>query len=268
MGRIGERFARLRKAGDRALVPFVTAGDPDLGTTGELVLAMAEAGADAIELGVPFSDPTADGPTIQRASDRALVGGTTLRRVLALVKQLRPQVPIPLLLMGYANPFYALGVDGFVQEAGAAGVDGIICPDLPPEEGADLYGALEKAALDAVLLAAPTTTPARLALLARETRGFLYYVSLTGVTGARQSLATGIEEGVRAVRALTDVPVCVGFGVGTPEQAAEIGRYADGVVVGGAIVDRIERAANPDAAVTEVARFVAELKAPLRAKRL
>jgi tryptophan synthase alpha chain len=267
MGRIGDRFARLRAAGDKALMPFVTAGDPDLGTTADLLLAMAEAGADVIELGVPFSDPTADGPTIQRASERSLAGGTTLRRVLALVKELRPQLEIPLLLMGYANPFYALGVDGFVQEAVVAGVDGVICPDLPPEEGADLYGALEKAGIDGVLMATPTTTPARLALLARATRGFLYYVSLTGVTGARGALATGIEAGVGAVRALSDVPVCVGFGVSTPEHAAEIGRYADGVVVGGAIVDRIERAKSRDAAVSAVARFVGELKAPLRAKR-
>ncbi len=245
-------------------MPFVTAGDPDLGTTAELVLALAEAGADAIELGVPFSDPTADGPTIQRASERSLAGGTTLRRVLTLVKQLRPQVEIPLLLMGYANPFYALGVSGFVQEAAAAGVDGIICPDLPPEEGADLYGALEQAGIDGVLLAAPTTTPERLALLARATSGFLYYVSLTGVTGARATIAEGVEAGVRAVRAHSDVPVCVGFGVSTPAQAGEIARYADGVVVGGAIVERIERAANRDAAISDVARFVAELKAPLR----
>lgn len=248
-------------------MPFVTAGDPELGTTAELVLAMAEAGADAIELGVPFSDPTAEGPTIQRASERALAGGTTLRRILALVKQLRPQVEVPLVLMGYANPFYALGAEGFAQEARAAGVDGIICPDLPPEEGADLYAALAGAGIDGVLLAAPTTTPARLALLARATRGFLYYVSLTGVTGARQALAAGIEEGVRAVRAHSDVPVCVGFGVSTPEQAAEIARFADGVAVGSAIVDRIERAKSRDAAVTDVARFVAELKAPLRAPR-
>jgi len=193
-------------------VPFVTAGDPDLPTTAELVLAMAEAGADAIELGVPFSDPIADGPTIQRASQRALAGGTTLRRVLALVKELRPQLEIPLLLMGYANPFYALAVDGFVAEAAAAGVDGIICPDLPPEEGADLYRALEKAGIDGVLLAAPTTTPERLALLASRTRGFLYYVSLTGVTGARATIAQGVEAGVRAARAHADVPICVGFG--------------------------------------------------------
>jgi tryptophan synthase alpha chain len=248
-------------------VPFVTAGDPDLVTSGELVLAMADAGADAIELGVPFSDPTAEGPTIQRASERALAGGTTLRRVLGLVKQLRPQLEVPLLLMGYANPYYALGVDGFVAEAAAAGVDGILCPDLPPEEGADLYGALEKAGIDGVLLAAPTTTPERLRMLATRTRGFLYYVSLTGVTGARRALAAGVEEGVRAVRAVSDVPVCVGFGVSTPEQAAEVGRYADGVVVGSAIVDRIEAAASRDAAVDTVSRFVAELKAPLRRPR-
>jgi tryptophan synthase alpha chain len=264
MSRIADRFARLRAAGERALVPFVTAGDPDLATSAELVIAMQEAGADAVELGVPFSDPIADGPTIQRASERALAGGTTLRRILALVKQLRPQVRIPLLLMGYANPFYALGAEGFAQEAAASGVDGIICPDLPPEEGADLYGALEKAGVDAVLLAAPTTTPQRLALLVERTRGFLYCVSLTGVTGARAVVAQDVEASVRAAKALRDVPVCVGFGVSTPAHAAEIGRYADGVVVGGAIVDRIERAKSRDAAVSDVARFVAELKAPLR----
>jgi tryptophan synthase alpha chain len=265
MSRIADRFARLRRAGEKALVPFVTAGDPDLATTAELVIAMAEAGADAIELGVPFSDPIADGPTIQRASERALAGGTTLRRILALVKQLRPQVEIPLLLMGYANPFYALGPEGFAAEAAASGVDGVICPDLPPEEGADLYGALEKAGVDAVLLAAPTTTPKRLALLVERTRGFLYCVSLTGVTGARSAVAQGVETSVRAAKALRDIPVCVGFGVSTPAHAADIGRYADGVVVGGAVVDRIERAKSRDAAVTDVARFVAELKAPLRA---
>ena len=248
-------------------MPFVTAGDPDLATTAELVVAMAEAGADAIELGVPFSDPIADGPTIHRASERALAGGTTLRRVLGLVKQLRPQVDVPLLLMGYANPYYALGVHGFVQEAAAAGVDGVICPDLPPEEGAELYDALGQAGIDGVLLAAPTTTPARLARLVARTRGFLYCVSLTGVTGARAAVAQGVEANVRAAQALGDVPVCVGFGVSTPAHAAAIGRYADGVVVGGAVVDCIERAKSRDEAVSAVARFVAELKTPLRAPR-
>jgi tryptophan synthase alpha chain len=245
----------------------VTAGDPDLRTTAELLVAMAAAGADAIELGVPFSDPIADGPTIQRASERALAGGTTLRRVLGLVKELRPQVQIPLLLMGYANPFYALGVDGFAAEAAAAGVDGVICPDLPPEEGADLYGALEETGIDGVLLAAPTTSEARLGLLVERTRGFLYCVSLTGVTGARSAVAQGVESSVRAAKALRDIPVCVGFGVSTPAHAAEIGRYADGVVVGAAIVERIEQAKDPEDAIGAVSAKVSELKAPLREPR-
>jgi tryptophan synthase alpha chain len=264
MSRIGERFAELRRRGERALIPFVTAGDPDLGTTEALVLAMAEAGADLIELGVPFSDPIADGPTIQRASQRALAGGTSLRRVLELVKRLRSRSEVPLILMGYANPFYAMGPRNFVAAAVDSGVDGVIVPDLPPEEGADLYGAAAERGLDAVLLAAPTTTPARLALLAERTRGFLYFVSLTGVTGARARVAIDLEERVRRARALCKLPVCVGFGVSTPEHAREIGRYADGVVVGGALVDRIERAATPEDAVDAAARFVASLKAPLR----
>ncbi len=267
MSRIGPRFDELRKAGERALVPFVTAGDPDLDTTGELVLAMAEAGADLVEIGVPFSDPSADGPTIQRASERALARGVTLRQVLRLVKGLRSQTRTPLLLMGYANPYYAMGAQGFAETAAEAGVDGVICPDLPPEEGADLYAQLTARDIDPVLLAAPTTTDARLALLARETRGFLYYVSLTGVTSARSELATGIEAGIERIRALSEIPVCVGFGISTPAHAAEVGRVADGVVVGSAIVDRIEAAGDRRAVVRSVADFVAELKAPLRAPR-
>jgi tryptophan synthase alpha chain len=264
MSRIAERFAELRRRRERALVPFVTAGDPDLGTTEALVLAMAAAGADLVELGVPFSDPIADGPTIQRASERALAGGTSLRRVLELVKRLRARSELPLLLMGYANPFYAMGPKGFAAAAAEAGVDGVIVPDLPPEEGADLYGAAAEAGIDGVLLAAPTTSDARLRLLAERTRGFLYFVSLTGVTGARASLAADLEARVRSAKAVSRVPVCVGFGVSTPAHAAAIGRFADGVVVGGAIVDRVERAGSPEAAVDAVARFVAELKAPLR----
>ncbi len=264
MNRIDERFAELRGRGERALMPFLTAGDPDLAVSEVLVLAMAEAGADVIEIGVPFSDPIADGPTIQGSSERALAAGASLRRVLELVKRLRDQTPVPLLLMGYANPFYAMGVDGFLDTAAEAGVDGFIVPDLPPEEGADLYEAAARRGIDGVLMAAPTTTPARLARLVKQSRGFLYYVSLTGVTAARETVAAGLEEGVRAAQKLGDVPVCVGFGVSTPEQAAEIGRYADGVVVGSAVVDRIQRAESAAAAADSVARFVAELKAGLR----
>ncbi len=264
MSRITDTFDRLRAAGETAFVPFLTAGDPDLDATGELVLAMADAGADLIEIGVPFSDPTADGPTIQRASERALAGGVTLRRILALVKTLRSQLDTPLLLMGYANPFYAMGVEGFVESAAEAGVDGFLCPDLPPEEGAALYAEAERRGIDGVLLAAPTTTDARLGMLVERSRGFLYYVSLTGVTAARSELAAGIEQGVAAIRRHGDVPVCVGFGISRPEHAARVGAFADGVVVGSAIVDRIEAASDRSDAVRRVADFVRDLKQPLR----
>lgn len=264
MGRLGERFRLLRARGERALVPFVTAGDPDLPTTEALVLAMAEAGADAIEIGVPFSDPIAEGPTIQRSSERALRSGTSLRRVLELVGRLRPRVELPLVLMGYANPVLAMGEARFAEAAAAVGVDGTITVDMPPEESVSLRAALVAGGVDPILLAAPTTCPERLAMLARETRGFLYYVSLTGVTGARSDLAGGIEEQVRRVRKLSDVPVCVGFGVSLPEHARRLAPFADGVVVGSALVDRIASSGSRDAAVDAAARFVAELKAVLR----
>jgi tryptophan synthase alpha chain len=256
-------FEALRGRGERALIPFLTAGDPDLGATEVLVLAMLEAGADAIEIGVPFSDPIAEGPTIQRSSERALAGGASLRRILDLVKRLRGQTDQPLLLMGYANPFYAMSPGGFAEALAEVGVDGVIVPDLPPEEGADLYSAVEAAGIAPVLLAAPTTTRERLALLAARTRGFLYYVSLTGVTGARARLAEDLEEGIRRVREISDVPVCVGFGVSRAEQVRELARFTDGVVVGSAIVDRIEAAASVDAAAASLSSFIEELKAPL-----
>lgn len=263
MGRLSDRFALLRSRGERALIPFLTAGDPDLETSGALVLAMAEMGADAIELGVPFSDPVAEGPTIQRSSERALAGGTSLSRILELVGRLRPQLEIPLLLMGYANPFFAMGPEAFAAAAREAGVDGVIVPDLPPEEGRPFFGACRERGIDGVLLAAPTTRPERLAMLMRETHGFLYYVSLTGVTGERRELWAGIERCVRGAKQLGETPVCVGFGISTPAQAREVGRYADGVVVGSAVVNRIAAAACPSAAVDSVASFVAELKAGL-----
>lgn len=267
MGRISERFAALRARGEVALVPFVTAGDPDLVTTEALLPALEAAGADLIELGVPFSDPMAEGPTIQRASERALASKTTLRRVLELVKKLRPRLEIPLVLMGYANSFLTMGEERLAEACRAVGVDGIICVDVPPEEGPELRAALAEQAVDSILLAAPTTTPERLAMLARETRGFLYYVSLTGVTGAREELARGIEMQVARVRESSEVPVCVGFGVSTPEHARAIAAFADGVVVGSALVDRIAAAASREAAVEAASDFVAELKAALREAR-
>jgi tryptophan synthase alpha chain len=264
MSRIEKRFAELRSRGERAFVPFVTAGDPDLATSEALVLGLAAAGADVIEIGVPFSDPIADGPTIQRATERALLKGTTLRRVLELARRVRAKTEVPLVLMGSANPFYAMGPRGFAQAAAEAGVDGVIVPDLPPEEGAELYGALADASVDGILLAAPTTTPARLALLGERTRGFLYFVSLTGITGARASLAADLEENVRRAKAVCTLPVCVGFGISTPEQARAVGAYADGIVVGSAVVNLVERAKTPDEAVDTVAELGAAMKAVLR----
>ncbi len=264
MGRIAERFALLRERGEPALVTFITAGDPDLETSEALVLCMAQAGADLIEIGVPFSDPIAEGPTIQRASERALAGGTSLRKILALVERLRPRVEVPLLLMGYANPLHAMGPRPFAEAAARVGVDGIIIPDLPPEEGEPFYDACRERGVDPVLLAAPTTTPERLRLLAERTRGFLYYVSLQGVTGARDALASDLEQKVRSLKALADVPVCVGFGIATPEQAERVGRWgADGVVVGSALVSVVAAARDRDEAVDVVAQRVAELKAGL-----
>lgn len=266
MSRIAKRFEDLRERGESALIPFVTAGDPDLETTEALVVALEDAGADLIEIGVPFSDPIAEGPIIQRASERALARGTSLRQILELVSRLRDRVEVPLLLMGYVNPIFAMGSVNFAEAASQVGVDGIIVPDLPPEEGDELYSASSDAGIDPVLLASPTTTPERFRLLVEKTRGFLYYVSLTGVTGTRTSLAEGIEAGVRTAKASGDIPVCVGFGVSSPEHAREIGAYADGVVVGSAIVERVERASDGASAVAEVSAFVAELKEGLRSR--
>jgi tryptophan synthase alpha chain len=264
MSRLAERFATLRARGEKALIPFVTAGDPDLATTEALIPALALAGADAIELGVPFSDPMAEGPTIQRASERALRSGASLRKVLQLVQRVRARVEVPIVLMGYANNVLTMGEQEFAAAAAEVGVDGLIAVDLPPEEGEALHAALRARGVDPVLLAAPTTQPDRLAMLAKRTAGFLYFVSLTGTTGARPELSHSIEKEVRAVRAISDVPVCVGFGVSTPEQAARIATFADGVVVGSAVVDRIERASSPEAAIDAVTSFVAELKRALR----
>ncbi|HEX9813474.1 MAG TPA: tryptophan synthase subunit alpha [Myxococcota bacterium] len=242
------------------MIPFVTAGDPNLPTTEALVLAMAKAGADLIELGVPFSDPLAEGPTIQRSSERALRSRTTLRGVLGLVKNLRPKIDQPLVLMGYANVFLAMGERNFAAAAKEVGVDGVVTVDLPPEEGELFFDSLIKREIDPILLASPTTSETRLAELVEKTRGFLYYVSLTGVTGARKEMAAGLEAAVSRIRRISDVPICVGFGISTPEQVAEIGRFADGAVVGSALVDLIEGTETAGPAVASVSEFVAKLK--------
>ncbi len=264
MSRIEETFARLRERGERALVVYVMAGDPSLAETRRLVVEAERRGADLLELGVPFSDPLADGPVIQRAGTRALAAGTTLARVLELVATLRAEVRLPIVLFTYYNPVLAFGLKSFARTAVDAGADGVIVPDLPYEEADPLRAEAEPAGLDMIQMVAPTSTPARAKTLARVSRGFIYVVSLMGVTGERRALPADLEGQVRTVRLVTTKPVCVGFGVSTPEQAGAVGRLADGVIVGSAIVRTIEQHAGAAGLVKHVGDFIAALKQPLR----
>lgn len=265
MRRIAATFRDLAERRERALIPFVVGGDPDLDTTEMLLPRLAAAGADLIEIGVPFSEPVAEGPTIQRAGARALASGTSLRRILEMIKRVRDQVAAPIVLMGYTNSFLSFGATAFPTAAAVAGVDGVIVADLPPEEEPEFLAALEAAGVDSILLVAPTTTPQRLALLVERTRGFLYYVALVGVTGARSALPEDLMENLKRVRAAARGPVCVGFGISTPEQARIVGSQADGVIVGSAIVARFEDAVGREALLGDVVEFVAAMKAGLRA---
>jgi tryptophan synthase alpha chain len=261
--RIDKVFKQLKAKGDKALIPFITAGDPDLDTSRALALEMAARGADILELGVPFSDPLADGPTIQAASNRAMQGGVHLEDVLKLVGDLRAHTQIPLILMGYYNPILQYGLERTAAEAAARGVDGFIIPDLPPEEAGPWRVAAAKAKIAAVFLAAPTSGPERLKHLGRLTKGFLYYVSVTGITGARTQLPSQLVASLKEVRSLVKCPLAVGFGISTPEQVASLAPYVDGVVVGSAIIQRAARLRGPEL-VKEVGEFIAALKAPLR----
>ncbi len=262
--RLEASFAELRRRGERALIPYLTAGDPSLAMTRQLVIEAARRGADVIELGVPFSDPLADGPVIQRATQRALTAGVTLPRVLELVREMRVEVPVPLVCLTYYNPILAFGLKAFCLTAVEAGLDGLIVADLPPEESGALRAEAEPAGLDVIHLVAPTSTPERMRKIARATTGFIYMVSLTGVTGARSELPPDLAHHLRALRSVTTKPVCVGFGISTPGQAALVGRLADGVIVGSAIVGLIEKHAGSPGLLSAVGDFVASLKAPLR----
>jgi tryptophan synthase alpha chain len=260
MGRIEGRFAILARRGEAALIPFLTAGDPDLDTVLSLVLAAEAGGADLLEIGVPFSDPMADGPTLQRAYARALRGGTSLPRVLELVTEIRKRSEIPLVLFGYYNPFYRYGVDRFARDARAAGVDGVLCVDLPPEEAAELRAATDPLAIDLVCLLAPTSGRERIRKVTATSRGFVYVVSVTGVTGARASLPRGLPEIVARVKARTALPVAVGFGISAPQQAAWVASFADAAVVGSALAELIERHGPARTLPAQVREFVAALK--------
>ncbi|MBI4589269.1 MAG: tryptophan synthase subunit alpha [Candidatus Rokubacteria bacterium] len=264
MSRIATTFAGLRRRGARALIPYFTAGDPSLSATRALVLEAVRRGADVIELGVPFSDPLADGPVIQRASQRALASGVTVARVLELVRGVRGEVPAPIILLTYYNPVHAFGLKAFAHGAVEAGVDGVIVADLPPEEADPLSTQARPAGLDLIHLVAPTSPPDRMRYIARRSCGFIYFVSLTGVTGTRETLAPDLAERLRQLRAVTTKPICVGFGISTPDQVAAVAPYADGVIVGSAIVRLVEAHAGSERLVAEVGGFIAALKAPLR----
>jgi tryptophan synthase alpha chain len=240
MGRIGERFAKRRAEGKPAFVAFLTAGDPSLDRTVEAAVELDRAGADVLELGVPFSDPLADGPVIQRASERALARGVTLSGVLDSVRRIRARSDLPLLLFSYYNPLLQYGLSRLAREAKAAGVDGALVTDLPPEEAGEWITAARAVDLDTVFLASPTSSPERLKRVAEASRGFVYAVSRTGVTGERQALSHDARPLVERLRALTDVPVALGFGLSTPEQVREAAAVADGVVVGSALVRFLE----------------------------
>ncbi len=262
--RIATRFAALKAAKRKALVPFVTAGDPSLEATVPVMHALVAAGADLIELGVPFSDPMADGPVIQRSSERAIERGAGLRYLFETVARFRQDdVNTPVVLMGYLNPVEMRGADAFGRAAAEAGVDGVLLVDLPPEEAGPTRDAFNAAGLQLISLAAPTTTPDRLARLATESQGYLYYVSFAGVTGGGQLDTTAVLARAGELRAMANVPVLVGFGIRDAASAAALAPAADGVVVGSALVDALSRATGPDDAALRAAAFLAPLRAAL-----
>jgi len=265
MGRFEELFRRLRKEGRAALMPFLEAGDPDLETLERMVPALVEAGADAVELGVPFSDPIADGPTMQRAAYRALQRGVGLREALEFVRRVRQEVDVPIGLLSYANPLLQYGLERFAQDAHKAGVDGVIAADVPADEGMPLVEAARPAGLATIFLVAPTSPDARLRIVARVTTGFLYCVSVIGVTGERERLSDEVEGLVRRVRAVTDLPAVVGFGISTPEHARTVAHFSDGVIVASALYRALEE--SPDPVGTAVAFLTPFAQAVRHARR-
>lgn len=268
MSAIADAFARCRKEKRSAFVPFLVAGDPDLETTGHLVTGLAAAGADVIELGVPFSDPIADGPVNQEAANRALASGTTLAGILATVAALRPRVDVPIVLFTYFNPIHAYGIARFADHAARSGVDGVLAVDLPPEEAAGEYlERCEESGIDPIFLLAPTSTKERIRAVAAHGRGFVYYVSRTGVTGSEGALPAGLAREVKALRRKLALPLAVGFGISTPEQAREVATLADGVVVGSALVRTIAGSAGAPDLVDRVTRQAGELARACRRKR-
>lgn len=264
MSRLATTFRQLNVKGEKALIAYIVAGDPTLHETEQLVLELERAGADVVELGVPFSDPIADGPVIQKAAERALRSGTSLRKILATVKTLRAKTQIPMVLMAYYNNIHAFGEAEFCRRAAEAGVDGLIVPDMPPEEAGPLTAPAQEAGIDLIFLLAPTSTAERRAIVAKQSHGFLYYVSLTGITGAKLNNIQDVGSNVAKIRRLTTVPIAVGFGVATPDDAARVAQMADGVIIGSAIVRQIAEYQQDSALATRVGEFVRSLKAAMR----
>ena len=257
--RVEKKFRTLKKVKKKAFIAFLTAGYPTLKATEDLVLAFEKSGVDIIELGVPFSDPLADGPTIQASSQYALKKGVTLKKILNLVADIRRKSEIPILLMTYYNPIFQLGEEQFAKQARRCGVDGVIVPDLPVEEAGNLLKAAKRNRLASVFFVAPTTTKERMKKILKSTSGFVYYVSLTGVTGARRALPADVVRDVRRIKSTTDKPVCVGFGISTPAQIKGLAKTADGIIVGSVLIKEIQKHLNQRNLVVRTAKFVARL---------
>jgi tryptophan synthase alpha chain len=262
MSRIQQTFASLKRAGRGGFIPFITAGDPDIATTELLLIELAAAGADIIELGVPFSDPVADGETIQRASERALRNGVTLHDALACVRHAKQHVDVPIVLFSYFNPLLSFGRDRLANEAKEAGVDAVLVTDLIPEEAQPWIDVLVQRDLDPIFLVAPTTSDKRLKEIARQSRGFIYAVSRAGVTGARDQMTDDAEALVKRVRYVSDLPMAVGFGISTAEQVREVWRFAEAAVIGSAIVREIEKLTGSADMVDRIGEFARSLRAP------
>jgi tryptophan synthase alpha chain len=260
MSRLAQTFARTRAEGRPGLVTYTTAGDPDLPMSGEILAALDRAGADVLEVGVPFSDPLADGPVIQRATERALAAGGSLRAALDLVADVRPRIAAPVVIFSYANPLLRMGLARFARRAADAGVDGVLALDLPIEEAAEFRAALSSVRLDTIFLLSPTTTEARIQRAAELGSGFLYGISRLGVTGARERVASGAEALVRRIRAVTTLPVALGFGISRPEHVTEVGAYADAAVVGSALVSVISEAAGSRDLIERVENYIQWLR--------
>jgi tryptophan synthase alpha chain len=260
MTRIADKFAALRNANRKAFVPYITAGDPDLETTAQIILELEKSGADIIELGVPFSDPMADGPVIQRASERALRNGVTVRDCLNLVRRIRGHSEIPIVLFSYYNPLLSLGEGALGSELRDAGIDGVLITDLVPEEAGDFIRQMRAVDIDTIFLVAPTSTDARIKRVADACRGFVYAVSRTGITGVQQNLSQAASQLVERVRPFTDLPIAVGFGVSTPEHVAEVWQHADAAVVGSRIVAEIAQYAGDDSLVERVGKLTRDLQ--------